>query len=593
MQNLKYLKMFSLFIIALFCLAFSLPTIIDAKITTKNFGPFKKVELLEDVGSETMEPYPGFKYTNAQGDFLWLNGKIYGPYPKIIGHFITKNTVAFVYKNKYGKYYFFLNNKAIGPFTDLGDNVQIKVAKNNWAIQYTNPTELKKNGGGAYIIINGQTMGPYGVIPEFETSYTSWAFIYSHEPYNYESFFVKTPKNTLGPFKKAYSIDIYNDDLTFLSSEKEDLNNKNDSQIWVTLHYNKQTFGPFNFTTSFAPDIEGGKLKYFGQHKDGFYYFYEGNNISQPYEKIKPIQTIYNKEILDMEDQKKGLRYLNLADSRKNIIQLMASFLPSLGLNNIRLANYIFELSGKKYAHLNGKQFGPYDDIESIITSDRNFIMSAVNNGKYFVISENSTYGPYDEVIFSSNPISGSSFGFLYKNNNQAWANINDKIYGPYDIKTSKDKSGTIWENYGEIYMDGKAFAFSYYKNKQSFVNINGRIYGPFQTDDIYTIGVNHIYLTEGKFSFIKINKGKFTINFNGVESTLCPEMGEAIVKKDYWWTVCNDPKKQTSMSEQIIYNGKNMGTFQTRWGTNDTSLGLFVTNEINKNIYVKLFQNK
>ncbi|MDD3793973.1 MAG: hypothetical protein PHI37_04115 [Candidatus Gracilibacteria bacterium] len=271
-------------------------TIINTTYVNINGTSYKvdtNVESLNIMYSNENTPF-GFKYTilkenGVRENYFNVKGNKYGPFFKINNYsFLNNSWGVSITDKEWGKDYIFLNGKSYGPY-DLGtiENIIFSNSNNGYLYNY-------RENGKRYIVINGKKYGPYDQIDAINFSGDGKGFSYRYELNN--AWYIKLNEDDFGPYFRSdylnYSLDgkTYNyrfekggkkyfnfngkeygpyDNLIDLVFSLNDSNKfgfiyKN-TESYVTI--NEKTHGPFE-------DIKGLKVSEDGR---GFIFIFKSN----------------------------------------------------------------------------------------------------------------------------------------------------------------------------------------------------------------------------------------------------------------------------------------------------------------------------
>jgi hypothetical protein len=165
---------------------------------------------------------------------------------------------------------------------------------------------------------------------------------------------------------------------------------------------------------------------------------------------------------------------------------------------NVNIAGRIFTRLGDKFLpNVTGYVY-PFS-----IKLNGKFALRYVGNDERYANIDGKIFGPYQSVYDVAIADNGK-FAFEYKENDKWYANIDGKILGPYQ---SVDDVAIA---------DNGKFAFSYREDNKDYANIDGKIFGPYQ--DI----VDGIVIADnGKFAFKYRENNKRYFNVNGNKVSL------------------------------------------------------------------------
>ncbi len=230
---------------------------------------------------------------------------------------------------------------------------------------------------------------------------------------------------------------------------------------------------------------------------------------------------------------------------------------------------------GLHYLVQNGKKIGPYDLIyDPEIDADeygRTALYHFVyhHRKKKFVNINGKSYGPYDQIgpkggwyhLFVLNE---QQFLFTFTRGGQAFVNINGQEFGPYDKVFNYH---TTYKR--DLYLDKKGnYAFRYLKDQKYYFHINGKDYGPYDDFDEYKDILNFSQIAEGHFEFsANIDGQKYYVvdgkSFGPYEAENRSTFKRNRQNKDYIARVIKDQQ------HYILHNGEEVGPFERviNWG--------------------------
>jgi hypothetical protein len=175
---------------------------------------------------------------------------------------------------------------------------------------------------------------------------------------------------------------------------------------------------------------------------------------------------------------------------------------------------------GKSYANIDGKIFGPYQNVYNVAIADNGkFALGYQENDKWYANIDGKIFGPYQDVHNVAITDNGK-FALCYKENGKYHANIDGKIFGPYQY---------VWSV--AIANNGK-FAFEYPENGKRYFNVNGnkvslsgydiavteitgeRLQRHFnhdydQTHEIISPDGKHVFYSDAEYDYIVIDSNK------------------------------------------------------------------------------------
>ena len=171
--------------------------------------------------------------------------------------------------------------------------------------------------------------------------------------------------------------------------------------------------------------------------------------------------------------------------------------------------SFEYTINGVNHINIRGKEinniaFSSFDSLG-------NFAYINKERGRFIVNINGRKYGPYDNVNGKSEanriPIlmaNGGNFAFSYSFRGREYVNINGKVMGPYQSIDPRSITITSSGN----------FSYSYLlNNKNRYAIINNKRYGPFPKESHFSSGVKE----DSTYFYEYSNKaGDYTINING-----------------------------------------------------------------------------
>ncbi len=168
------------------------------------------------------------------------------------------------------------------------------------------------------------------------------------------------------------------------------------------------------------------------------------------------------------------------------------------------LSPFIFKRKGKWYLSLKGKVLGPYEsvDISNAIIPDYGWSSPLTfvfkRDGKYYVQFNDWTFGPYDWARFID--VMDTTPVFIFRRGGKEYLRIGSRTLGPYD--------GIDTQN---LFVKDTLYAFVFKRGKRAYINANGKILGPYKKARIVEIPYGNISLkSEGDM------KEYFVLKFKG-----------------------------------------------------------------------------
>jgi len=210
-----------------------------------------------------------------------------------------------------------------------------------------------------------------------------------------------------------------------------------------------RVFGPYDSLnlSFFSRDQLG-----FVYQEDEKFYFNLNDQIYGPYERADSLRTAGNN--VAFRYYAKDLAYLKINDVIFGPYQDVRMF------NFSAEANFGFEYKENDlwYLKIDNKVYGPYEEIERVTfyLDDYVFSYKDKKDGKWYIYF-NKTWkeGPYEEI--DSFITSGENFAYLYRLGNDWYVKINKQEYGPYKnvtlLRLSGENFGFVWEENNQFYL--------------------------------------------------------------------------------------------------------------------------------------------
>jgi len=301
----------------------------------------------------------------------------------------------------------------------------------------------------------------------------------------------------------------------------------NKSRVVEYRPYDKiAKYGPYDEIHVFSILDEGFAISY---KKEGNNYLRINDKIYGPYS-LPVLDFAIDKNQFIFSYDKNRYTYITL-DNKKNLEVLPpGSMIGKINLSNGHFGfTYLDPKNSLWYVNVDNKIYGPYDVVpffclaldqgrfgfsyRKLVTKQSPEHMLWPKHMLWYENINNQIYGPYDvalcPVIFNDN--FGFGYGVVKNRKYQYYININDHVYGPY-----KDLLNIAFSD--------KNFAFGYVtENDQIYFNINNKLYGPYKLNTapalltLSKLSKSKIILSNNNFGFLYPDKNKWHININGI----------------------------------------------------------------------------
>jgi len=194
--------------------------------------------------------------------------------------------------------------------------------------------------------------------------------------------------------------------------------------------------------------------------------------------------------------------------------------------------------------YINGKKFGPYLEVKSVSLEETPkgfYYIIANKEGKYMIQdSDGKIVGPFAEVSVYS--YSSKNYMYKYKQGDEWFVMINNRIYGPYQ------EMHYDWK----LTNDGN-FYFTFKKDGQMYVNVNGREMTAYQYPHV-------VFGKNGEKGFDYLKDGMVYCNFKGKEFGPYDFIAEAMFSDNGDFFYYYSRNKQTF----AVINGKEFGAYES-----------------------------
>lgn len=153
-------------------------------------------------------------------------------------------------------------------------------------------------------------------------------------------------------------------------------------------------------------------------------------------------------------------------------------------------AVFSYEADGWYIWH-GGKKYGPSEEFDlPVLSANGTMSYSYGTGGKRYANVNGKNYGPYDYLYNLSVTDNGAGFFFMYGNGTESYYNYNGKSFGPY---ATVGAGGVNTER-------GGYFATYTDKNGKGYIDLNGKINGPYISEPFcYYLMKGFVYATVEK----------------------------------------------------------------------------------------------
>ncbi len=395
--------------LSLILLVFIIPSLVFAENIVK--GPFDWPMSPGGPRVELSKNNWGVAYTKDKNWFANVNGETYGPYEKVYVS-ISDNVWGMSYREIGGKSFANINGKIYGPYADT----RVTTSNNNWLLEY-------KDGDKWYVNINDKKYGPCDSplgfsIGEVSIAENSWAF----ECEKGEQFFAMINEKEYGPYDSIHDIltlknywqyryekdgqDFLNTNGKIQELPGEFLTNS-DSLGFIYRSNDKRfinikgnIFGPYDFFgASVIADTNWGFEYGFKNNTDANSYVSYVNINNKIY---GPYDSVYG---LGIAGDNFGFKY---SKGNKAYIVINDKEYGPFDFGNVSVSEkswgFSYSQDGKTYVNFMGTEYGPYDsEYEVIYVSDNNWKMdsskdTSFSGGSKSTIINGNIFGPYENV---------------------------------------------------------------------------------------------------------------------------------------------------------------------------------------------------
>jgi hypothetical protein len=221
--------------------------------------------------------------------------------------------------------------------------------------------------------------------------------------------------------------------------------------------------------------------------------------------------------------------------------------------------------TGKHYAIINDKEYGPYDDLElneGFGMSENKWVFWAEKGGEYYIVSES------DEVRTDLKPIAENSLKRKISTtvNDSFWAST----FTYYDLKNfSSFKGNNIvinYESFGPFqdgsfgYLaNGKQWVLDYKQDDKYYLNVNKKIYGPYDLPVTAALGEDKLLVmqeeSDGNIKLVLDGTDAGVYRFT--QTSPLPSSGNSENPSDILWFIYQQEEKN-----YINIDGKAFGGY-------------------------------
>lgn len=330
---------------------------------------------------------------------------------------------------------------------------------------------------GNYLQIDGKKYSLHSEYEDFISSEDTWGVVTTQYQYDENLDFKYALINGVeyGPYKRVDSLYISDNNWVF-SFEK-------DGDNYVNI--NGKEYGPYGVWENqvFASNTHW-----------GFMYGVDNTKINKGKEYSDPIEAF-------LESVK---MYFRINGQDYGPYDLGQTFLAKIKDDSW---GFVYIKDMQAYVKIKDKEFGPYEYVDALEVSEDGWIF---NYNHHYLNINGKTYGPYSEVPdfwdyqttdqfeqLSMN--SKNNWGFVFRDEEKVFVNINETIYGPYDF-AGVSVTDNNWVIRSEI-------------DNKTYVNISGTEYGPYDLDSVEVVK-----FSEDNFAFKFSKKYGDYLNLNGDE---------------------------------------------------------------------------
>jgi len=236
-------------------------------------------------------------------------------------------------------------------------------------------------------------------------------------------------------------------------------------------------------------------------------------------------------------------------------------------------------------------KYGQDNLITQLVSRDTAYAYSLINTATQLttVYVGSKKYGPYKDVKNLQLSANDKKFGFAYKDtDNKFYANINGKKFGPYlssrnDLETDKMKNLELSDTIQDLQITNANYGYIYENKQKVYANINGKIYGPFDrsTSDLHAESYPLLTITDKNWglAYYKDDKnggtrtfivnGKTLSSYNPID--IKAGISEGGRSYNYELEYVSDDLvaySKSSGGKYLLYvNGKKFGPYSSTYG--------------------------
>lgn len=201
--------------------------------------------------------------------------------------------------------------------------------------------------------------------------------------------------------------------------------------------------------------------------------------------------------------------------------------------------SYVNKNNDKYEVYTNNNSYKNIDKILNQQYAGKNsFFMCYRTEGKYYLVSKNKQFGPYNEIGYSAFN-TDAKFCYTFKKEDKWYASVNGKIIGPYD--KINNYYGVKYDNLGNYW-------FGFQKDDKWYLHVNGEVKGPFSSNNTKAYFSKKYKMLryinmEGKTCYVLNGKklGEFQKTDGGVNDYVFLKDGNIhfVVKKNNKYQLC------------------------------------------------------
>lgn len=490
-------------------------------IDNNRFGPYEEIDL-PSTCSDKRNWWLSAKTSEGKLDFFINGKKVLKNIDEVnIPSFYGTNWVVSIISNGFG--YIVVNGKTIkkefdevfsplvfkdkwfsvGKYKGIfelirgnfySENAKVLISSSN-EVQYPSFTGqiswIKINDGNYFYLIKNykEHFGPYDEVyyPYYKKGF--WAFIYRKD----KKWFLKSYKNTLGPFESIEEVEINENGKIFFSFKSN-----NSSYMMI----DNKILGPYE---EIIYSLIHGSLPTVVFRKSEQQYISIGNNVLGPFDEVFWNTISFSTNGKWIFSYRKGAdHFINY--SGKDFGPFNGIYMPTISKNGEIWGAGVLSKDNTFSLLYSGKILGNYIDVdyESIKFNEDEGTWGGVtkkNNGTFLTTSYKEL-GPFDDIVqltFSDN-LSRCNF-----------TSIKNNKWELYSITKGKVKK--LLDNCDYIYFQEdskKEIAFIVFKRDTNFfINYRGKVFGPFNQ-------IKELSLENGDFYFVASSKSNEVLNHNG-----------------------------------------------------------------------------